>query len=151
MYCKCGNKIPEVRINTGYKTCVECSTEEKWGCSQVVYHKTGNTIEVIKDKELCEQINAMAERPAFGVCRGMKGNVKRKVMKNNSQSRIKETKTEEFRPTFNFIGSKAYELYKSQDIETAEKYVQDCLKKNWITKYGANKIMRLIKLINETS
>lgn len=146
MYCKCGQKLPAVRVKMGYKTCVKCSTEDKWGCSQVVYHKTGNTIEVIKDKELCEQINAMAQRPAFGVCRGMKGNVKRKPTRNVKPRVKKDT---EMVPTFGFMGGAAMSFYEREGMDAAKKYVDECIKKQWLSKYRGNRIIRIIELINE--
>lgn len=148
MYCKCGAKIPEVRVKAGYKTCVKCSTEEKWGCSHVVYHKTGNTIEVIKDKELCEQINAMAQRPAFGVCRGMKGNVKKKCARS-VKPRVK--KDPEMVPTFSFIGATAMDLYERENIEASHKYIDECVKKRWLSQYRANRIIRIIKEFDENT
>ena len=45
--CSCGNIIPKKRVEMGYKVCVECSTTEKYGCIDIIYHKTGNTIEIL--------------------------------------------------------------------------------------------------------
>lgn len=145
MYCKCGNKIPEVRVKMGYRTCINCSNEEKWGCSQIVYHKTGNTIEVIKDKELCEQINAMAERPTFGVSRGMKGNIRKKFEK---KSIIKIKKEKEPIPTFNMIGIKAMDINETKNFIEVKKYLKECIKKHWISQYRANKISNIIEKFN---
>lgn len=144
MYCKCGNRIPDVRENLGYTSCVECSTEEKWGCAQVVYHKTGNTIEVIKDKELCEQINAMAERTSFGVCRGMTGNYKKKSTNKSVQKRKQRTK----KPTFDEIGFNAMNINEKEGVMNASKYLDECLKKKFISTYQYNKIQSIIFSLN---
>lgn len=73
MICKCGETVHPVRVAAGYRTCVKCSTESKWGSVQVIYHKTGNTIEIVKDPEVAEQVNQMARRSGFGVMKGMTG------------------------------------------------------------------------------
>jgi hypothetical protein len=70
-FCKCGNDIPKVRISLGYKTCVKCSTVDSYGCIDIVYHKTGNTVQVV-DKSVSAEYNKKASRAGFGVMRGMK-------------------------------------------------------------------------------
>lgn len=140
MYCKCGNKIPDVRVKAGYKTCVKCSTEEKWGCSQLIYHKTGNTIEVIKDRELCEQINAMAKRPGFGVCVGVKGTIKRKAARKAEPRKIRKIETP---LTFQEIGAKALTL----DNESAQKFLDNCVNKKWISQYSAKRILTIVEAL----
>ena len=132
MYCKCGNIIPEKRTKLGYKTCVKCSTEDKWGCHQVVYHKTGNTIEVIKDKELCETINAMSQRTAFGVCKGMTGNFRKRIMVEKEPVFV-ETKPlhriiNKYKPdpkTYDFegTGEKALEIYEKLGYKETEHFL----------------------------
>lgn len=71
--CTCGLPIPEGRVRLGYRVCVSCSTEARWSALHVVYHKTGNTIEVVKDPELAALATAMSARSGFGVLKGMTG------------------------------------------------------------------------------
>ena len=47
MRCKCENIIPDGRVKLGYKTCVNCSTVEKYGCAPLINHKTGNSIQIM--------------------------------------------------------------------------------------------------------
>lgn len=94
MICKCGNKIPSIRIKLGYKTCVDCSNEQKWGVNPLTFHKTGNTVEVIKDPELAEEISNMAQRRNYGVMKGVTGSYKRK--KNVIPRKPKLEKVTEF-------------------------------------------------------
>ena len=71
--CKsCKNHYPQERLAIGYKVCVNCSVEEKWSAIPVTYHKTGNTIEVVKDPQEAARITAMMARTGFGLMRGMK-------------------------------------------------------------------------------
>lgn len=61
----------------GYSVCVDCSSEPAWSCSALTYHKTGNTIQIIKDPELAYNLNQMASRKSFGVASGVTGRFKR--------------------------------------------------------------------------
>jgi len=74
---KCGNKFPTKRKEMGYNVCTDCSTEQSWSCSALTYHKTGNTIEVIKDPETAYNINQMASRKNYGVASGVTGNYRK--------------------------------------------------------------------------
>jgi hypothetical protein len=77
MKCKaCKNEIPTRRAELGYNECVNCSTIESYGCVDLVYHKTGNTLEIV-DKQTAAKINKLARRSGFGVMRGIVGNKNR--------------------------------------------------------------------------
>ena len=47
MNCKCTNTIPQVRLQLGYKTCVNCSEIEQYSYVPIITHKTGNTIQIV--------------------------------------------------------------------------------------------------------
>jgi hypothetical protein len=70
--CKCGSEIPEKRVEMGYKTCVECSTEEKYGFIDVVYHKTGNTIEILPAED-AKKMRELTKRRGFGSMSSLRG------------------------------------------------------------------------------
>lgn len=70
MKCKCSNIIPAKRIQMGYKVCVECSTTERYGCIDIIYHKTGNTIEIL-DAEDARKMKKLSQRRGFGSLRSM--------------------------------------------------------------------------------
>ena len=72
MKCKCGSDIHPKRSNLGYRTCVNCSTEEKKAVIQINDHKTGNEIQIV-DQETARQFNFLASRSSFGVSTGVKG------------------------------------------------------------------------------
>jgi hypothetical protein len=67
----CGNEIPQERIDLGFETCIECSTEQKYGVIHVFSGKTANTVQVIKDPELAKKLNFMQTRRNYGVAKGM--------------------------------------------------------------------------------
>lgn len=76
--CKtCGEPYPQQRKDMGYTVCVDCSTEPGWSCSALTFHKTGNSIEIIKDPEVAYNINQMAARKSFGVMSGITGRYSR--------------------------------------------------------------------------
>jgi len=73
MICKCKNIIPDGRVELGYKTCVNCSTAEPYGCVGISNHKTGNTIQIMP-KAMADNINRLSARKGYGVMAGMKHN-----------------------------------------------------------------------------
>ena len=50
MYCKCGDKVHEVRIKLGYRTCMPCSTTQTYSYVPIIAHKTGNTIQIVSQE-----------------------------------------------------------------------------------------------------
>jgi hypothetical protein len=71
---ECQEVIPKGRLKIlpETKVCVDCSTAEAVSCVDVVYHKTGNTIQIM-DKQSADKINKLAKRSGFGIMSGMKG------------------------------------------------------------------------------
>ena len=67
MKCKCNNIIPQGRVNLGYKTCVNCSTTERYGCIPITYHKTGNTIQIVSQAQSAAIAKA-SRRKGYGTC-----------------------------------------------------------------------------------
>ena len=69
MKCKCKpeNIIPPQRVALGYTTCVKCSTVQPYGCVQITYHKTGNTIQIMP-KEQAKRIRKLSARRGYGTC-----------------------------------------------------------------------------------
>ena len=65
MKCKCKNIIPMQRVNLGYKVCVGCSKTEKYGCSAITYHKTGNSIQIMSSSDAAK-IAKMTQRRGYG-------------------------------------------------------------------------------------
>ena len=65
MKCKCKNIIPKQRVNLGYKVCVGCSQTEKYGCSAITYHKTGNSIQIMSSSDAAK-IAKMTQRRGYG-------------------------------------------------------------------------------------
>ena len=62
---KCENIIPEGRLRLGFKVCVSCSTVEAYGCAPVINHKTGNTIQIMSQREAA-RIAKLTRRRGYG-------------------------------------------------------------------------------------
>jgi hypothetical protein len=71
MKCKCDSEIPAARIQLGYQVCVSCSQEQAVSCVDIIYHKTGNTIQQCT-KEQAEAIRKASRRSGFGAAAGMR-------------------------------------------------------------------------------
>ena len=63
--CKCGEELHPVRIKYGYDTCVSCSTAEKYGCVDIIHHKTGNNIQILS-REDANTIAKLTRRRGYG-------------------------------------------------------------------------------------
>jgi|TARA_Y100000361_G_scaffold115368_1_gene106053 hypothetical protein len=50
MYCRCGNIMPQVRLDLGYKKCVQCSDIQQVSYVPIIAHKTGNTIQIVSQE-----------------------------------------------------------------------------------------------------
>jgi hypothetical protein len=94
MKCKsCGCDVPSKRVAMGFKQCVNCSTVERYGTVDIVYHKTGNTVQHVSP-ETAKQINKLATRRGFGSSLGRisagssDGASKRKIVKGCSVATI---------------------------------------------------------------
>jgi len=62
---KCNAIIPSGRVNLGYKTCVNCSTVEQYGCAPITYHKTGNSIQIMSASDAAK-IAKLTQRRGYG-------------------------------------------------------------------------------------
>ena len=62
---KCNAIIPSVRVSLGYKTCINCSTTEMYGCAPLINHKTGNSIQIMSQSDAAK-IAKMTQRRGYG-------------------------------------------------------------------------------------
>ncbi len=69
MKCKCENTIPQIRVSLGYRTCVDCSTTEAYGCAPVINHKTGNSIQIMSSRDAA-RIAKITRRRGYGTMLG---------------------------------------------------------------------------------
>lgn len=157
MYCKCGNIIPKARVKLGYKSCVKCSEEEKWSCNPLTFHKTGNTIEIIKDRELAMEVAAKASRPNYGVMKGVTGNYHKNPNTINKPKKIETESEKEFivvrsrkkvdPSTYEFdaVGQEAFLMAeKNKSISEIESYLADQVQKIRISPQQKKQIIKIL-------
>jgi hypothetical protein len=158
--CKCGQHIPSKRLELGYSVCVECSSEPAWSCSALTYHKTGNTIEIIKDPELAYNINQMASRKSFGVMKGITGSWTRYRKPTEGHTKpqkvdltgqiISEKRVSSYVPRlredrFDAIGHRAMEL----PLQEALDYVREQFRLGWLSQESFKKLVGILKVTLE--
>lgn len=164
--CKtCKKSYPQQRKELGYNVCVDCSTEEGWSCSSLTYHKTGNTIQIIKDPEAAYNLNQMASRKSFGVMKGITGQYKRYVKDSNEPK--KELKVEDktgqvyssnrrVKGTINGItvdfekqGTEAMNILESKGLEASISWIKAEYKEQRLSQEDFVKLVQMIKLITD--
>jgi hypothetical protein len=159
MICKCGKEIPERRVKLGYKTCVQYSNEPKWSANPLTFHKTGNTIEVIKDPELAAEINYMAQRRNYGVMKGVTGSYKRnkpvtprkpKQKKLSDYSKLlKREPVDPSRYKFHEVLNEAAKLYdQGKTMDDLSTYLSEQIQKLRISPDQKKQILTLIEYVS---
>ncbi len=147
--CKCGNSIPKERSDLGFKDCLECSKIEKYGAVDIVYHKTGNTIEIM-DAKNAAKINKLSKRSGFGTMHGItKGNKNGTYNPKHTKHRVSlaQIGNEE---SYEKIGTLSMEEYYSVGLESSFKIIDKASKDLTINLMQANKLKRIINAIHDS-
>jgi hypothetical protein len=136
-----------MKVLPNTKTCVNCSTEEKWSGVPVIYHKTGNTIEIVKNSETAEQFRKLSSRAGFGTLRGMKGKQSKpiKTVKNDSNV-VGTTALLCNEKILHEVGEQAMRALDIYGIEKSKKIIADAIETRLINKMQGEKILNLIEL-----
>lgn len=145
MNCKCGINIPQKRVELGYKECVSCSTVEAHGCIDIIYHKTGNTIQ-ITDKQTAERMRKLSRRSGFGALRGM-GSGKADVWKTKIKKEKNPIVVLPFAPNievFNKIGEEALVIMEIEGYDTALEFLHKKVKDGTIFPIQFSKIRNIL-------
>jgi len=159
MICKCGIKIHPKRIEMGYRVCVDCSTESAWSAVQVVYHKTGNTIEVVKDPEVAALATAMSQRTGFGVMKGLTGNHRKTRLAANTPKRkeIQQSVVSDkiisrkpIQTDWYAVGEEAVSVLETAGIESALAYLEKALEEKRIIRFDMKRLVPIIEELAKT-
>lgn len=137
-------EIPAPRVEMGYTKCISCSTEEKYGFVDVVYHKTGNTIEVL-DAESARKMNKLAKRSGFGSLKSMRGG---SGGSSNSGVKIAKVVTHQ---EWEKHGEEIMKTYEERGIQEAKDLVQRKLSGCLITPLQANRTLEILDLLHNPS
>jgi hypothetical protein len=153
MKCKdCDKEIPQKRVELGYKKCVDCSDTEKYGVIDVVYHKTGNTVE-ITDAKTAEAVNKAAKRSGYGVMRGMTkcGSKSSSAYNPNGISKNKgkcvSTAFVGNQVSFEKIGEKAMLFFDVAGIDAAFEVIEKAFKETEINIYQRNQLRQIFEVL----
>ena len=152
MKCKgCDKDIPQKRIELGYKKCVDCSDTEKYGVVDVVYHKTGNTVE-ITDTKTAEAVNKASKRSGYGVMRGMTKGGSKSISNYNPKGKLRENCVSlSFvgnEVTFNKVGEKAMLFFEIGGIESALEIIEKAFNNTEINISQRNKLRQVFESLN---
>lgn len=152
MKCKnCDKDIPQKRIELGFKKCVNCSDTEKYGVVDVVYHKTGNTVEIM-DAKSAEAINKAAKRSGYGVMRGMTKGGSKSISTYNPNGKNKSagasTSFVGNEIGFNKVGEKAMLFFEIAGIDSAFEVIEKAFKNMEINLYQRNKLFQVFENLN---
>lgn len=151
MKCKCNQEIPAGRVQLGYRTCVECSQEQARACVDIIYHKTGNTIQQCT-KEQAEAIRKVSRRSGFGASAGMRAGGERpwkvQLTRRPMPARARQATPEEL----DVIGSEYITLLETNSKHAADKFLSSKVTGFVINKAQARHIETVCTaLINSTS
>jgi hypothetical protein len=147
MNCKCGNEIPGKRAELGFKVCINCSTVEKVGCVDVVYHKTGNTIE-ITDRETAEKIRKLSRRNSKGIMVGMRPSPKSMTYQPSGKvngQRLLERAVQADPVQFEKDGARALEIMEEQGLHAAQVWLMKRVTDLWLTPVQVGRIRVILE------
>ena len=149
MKCKnCDKDIPQKRIELGFKKCVDCSDTEKYGVVDVVYHKTGNTVE-ITDAKTAEAVNKASKRSGYGVMRGMTKGGSKSTSAYNPKGKLRtncvSTSFVGNEITFNKIGERAMLFFEVDGIDSALEVIEKAFNNTEINVSQRNKLRQVFE------
>ena len=140
MKCKtCNIEIPNVRVSLGYKECVNCSSTEAVGCVDIVYHKTGNDIQIMS-KQQAQAVNKHKRR-GFGTM--LKGGSKTSTYSPKNTKFGASTTVIGTEALFNKVGEDCMKIYESKGIDEVFTYINKAVKNYDINNTQAFKLKRI--------
>lgn len=142
----CGTTIPTKRSDLGYKTCIDCSTTEAYGCVNIINHKTGNTVQVMS-REQASAINKIGDRKRFGTI--LRGGSKsdsynpKKVVYGGCSTSFVGSKE-----LFDEVGEKAVNMLELRGLEAALGLIDKECKEYTISGNQAFRIRQIVQMLN---
>lgn len=143
---KCNTQIPQKRYQLGFRECVSCSEVETYGCVDIVYHKTGNTVQVMS-KDQAASINKYS-RKRFGTV--LKGGSKSttynpgKIVNGGASSAFVGTPQ-----LFEEVGAKAMKILDIKGFEAASLFIDKQVQELYISGSQSFKLKRILTALNQ--
>lgn len=149
--CKCcSQQIPEARIKAlpHVEYCVNCSSETRWSSVPIINHKTGNTIEVVKDPEVAAEFHRLSSRAGFGTLRGLRMG-KTSTKKVKFVNKVLNHVIEPDQRVIDQIGENVINLWESSGSDKAQRWLKYQVESGLITKQREAIILRAITALLE--
>ena len=139
----CNTEIPNVRVSLGYKECVNCSTVDTYGAINIIYHKTGNDIQ-ITDKETAASVNKLGDRKFFGsvLKAGSKGGYNPKNVKIGCSNTIIGSEG-----MYNVVGEESMSLFEKKGVDAAFAHIDKAVRNYDINRNQAYKLKQIFKAL----
>jgi len=149
MKCKsCDSDLPSKRVGLGFNHCIKCSTVERYGTVDIVYHKTGNTVQHVS-AETAKEINKMATRRGFGSSLGRisAGSAGGEFTKKKYEygASIAQVGSENM---YQRIGDEVMSKFEIFGYEAAMIYIQKCFDNVRINQFQAFKLKQVINALS---
>lgn len=135
----CNSDLPNVRVSLGYKECTSCSTIDTYGCVDIVYHKTGNTVQVMSKADAAS-VNKY-KRKGFGTM--LKGGSKTSTYSPKNTKFGASTSIIGNEVTFNKVGEDCMKLFESKGIDSVFSYIDKAVRNLEINTNQAFKLKRI--------
>ena len=135
--------MPTKRVELGFRVCVSCSEVETYGCVDIVYHKTGNTVQVMT-KEQAASVNKHA-RKRFGTV--LKGGSKSTTYNPKGIKKGCSTSFVGNNELYEEVGAMMMNLLDAKGFDTASIYVDKQVQNFTINGSQAFKLKQLLKTI----
>jgi hypothetical protein len=159
MICKhCSAELHPKRVEMGYHECVNCSTTQRWSANPLIFHKTGNTTEIIKDPEVAADLAFASARKGFGVLRGMTSQRKprqtamiaRKRKEEPARPTMYTTVLSTYKPKYYFeeVGNEMMHIFETQGKDIALNHINIALTDKRIYKKQADQLIQILNTIN---
>lgn len=148
---KCREEMHPKRIALGYNKCIQCSDTEAYGVIDVVYHKTGNTIE-ITDKHTAERINKLGSRTGFGIMRGLRPGKQTKSKTKLSDKPVNQlVDADESEEAYDTVGASMMDIYETNGLQPAIEYVINQNESYRISFKQRSRLIHMLRLIHKSN
>lgn len=144
MKCKkCNTALPIQRSSLGYNECVNCSTTDTYGCVDIVYHKTGNTVQIMS-KAAAAEVNKHKRR-GFGTM--LKGGSKTSTYNPKNVKYGCSTVIVGSKESYDRIGYECMNLLEFNGIDSVFSYIDKAVQRLEINKNQAFKLKQVFKAL----
>jgi hypothetical protein len=134
---------------------VDCSTERKWGVVPITYHKTGNTVEIVKDPDLAAEMVAMSQRTGFGVMKGLTGSHRKANNKEAPKPKALPDKIiqdkiisrKKIESDWYLVGEEATKIAETSGIDKALQHIQQAHDEKRIFRCDVERLTQIINFL----